>query len=73
MKKHIYIVTSVLLCYFVILFYRMFIFNLHFQLVYVFPVLQNMLHKNTSQCKILIVPEERFCFFFLFSFIREAD
>ena len=34
----------------------MFIFNLHCQLV--LRVSGNILHKNTSQCKILIVPED---------------
>ena len=35
----------------------MLIFNLHFQLVLPFSGNTNMLHKNTSQRKILIVPE----------------
>ena len=34
----------------------MFIFNLHCQLV--LRISGNILHKNTSQCKIPIVPEE---------------
>ena len=34
----------------------MFVFNLHCQLV--LRISGNILHKNTSQCKILIVPEE---------------
>ena len=34
----------------------MFIFNLHCQLV--LRISGNILHKNTSHCKILIVPEE---------------
>ena len=45
-----------LLRYFVILFLHVLIFNLHCQLVLSISV--NMLHKDKSQCKILIVPEE---------------
>ena len=36
----------------------MLFFSLHCQLVLRISGNMNMLHKNTSQCKILIVPEE---------------
>ena len=48
----------VLLCYFIILFRHMLIYNLLCRLVLRISGNTNMLHRITSQCKILTVPEE---------------
>ena len=49
---------TVSFCYVMLLFNFTLCLSLIYTVYYAFPVLQNIPHKNTSKCKILIVPEE---------------